>query len=48
VNISFTPEHDWFVFNTNTGETIKGGFKSKSAAVSWVFNEQIKVRREAK
>lgn len=33
-NVSFSPT-EWFVFNTDTGQTIERGFKSKKAAVAW-------------
>jgi len=35
-DISFTPNGDWFVFSTNTGKTIRTGFRTKQLAVSWL------------
>lgn len=35
MNISFTPEGDWFVFDED-GKTIKRGFKTKDQAAMWI------------
>ncbi len=35
MDVSFTPDGDWFVFGP-TGKTIERGFRSKRAAVEWI------------
>lgn len=39
MDCSFTPQGDWFVFDENTGQTLKRGFTTKTKAVTWIARE---------
>lgn len=36
MDCSFTPSGEWFVFDEDTGQTIKRGFKTKQRAVAFI------------
>lgn len=40
MNVSFTPDGDYFVFSEETGETLKRAFRKKVHALSWI-NRQL-------
>jgi hypothetical protein len=42
---SFTPQGDWFVFDTETSKTLQRGFKSKVHAVNWMISERVGASR---
>lgn len=39
MNCSFAPDGTWFVFNENTGATIRKGFPTKQRAVTVIALE---------
>lgn len=36
-NTSFTPEGDWFIFEGETGKTIRRGFRNRMAAINFIL-----------
>lgn len=46
MDCSFAPDMSWFIFDTSTGKTIKGGFKSKGLALAWMA-QVLKAQAEA-
>ena len=36
MDCSFTPKGEWFVFDSETGQTIKRGFPTKARAVGFI------------
>jgi hypothetical protein len=45
---NFTPDGDWFVFNPETGATIRRGLRSKLNAKRWIARELAKTRAPAR
>lgn len=42
--ISFTPRGDWFVFDSQTGKTLRRGFPNKSAAAAWAHMTYVQTK----
>lgn len=42
MNCSFTPAGDWFVFDEDTGHTLKRWLRTKAEAITWMANKANK------
>lgn len=43
MDVSFTADNDWFVFDTTTGKTVRRGFSTKALATAWMARQKGKV-----
>lgn len=40
MDVSFTADGDWFVFDTRSGKTLERGFKTKGLAIAWIATQR--------
>lgn len=48
MNTSFTPAGTWFVFDAETGATLKTGLRDKTAAIYWIVRQRAEAKQSAK
>ena len=41
MSVSFAPDLTWFVFDADTGATLKTGLRDKAAAIYWIVRQRV-------